>query len=105
MRSKIFDTRTQHTWLVATSAALYCVFHNRQQPHARKLWRIVRSDLEIYGKIALQISEAELTDRDGYLTIDGKRPRKFTRHLFKTLTIKESIENVLRNAFQLQTTG
>lgn len=108
MRSEmllIFDTRTQHTWLVATKAALYCVFDNRRQTHARRLWRIARSDIEMDGRITLQISEAELTDRDGYLIIDGKRPRKFTRLLFKTLTIKESIENMLRNAFQPRTTG
>jgi hypothetical protein len=43
MRSEmllIFDTRTQHTWLVATNAALYCVFDNPRQTHARRLSRI-----------------------------------------------------------------
>jgi len=67
--------------------------------------RIVRIDIEMGGKITLQISEAELTDRDGYLIIDGKHPHKFTRHMFKTLTIKGGTENMLRNAFQLRTTG
>jgi hypothetical protein len=106
MRSEmllIFDTQTQHTWLVATNAALYCVFDNRRQAHARRLWRIARSDIERDRKLILQISDAELNDRYGYLIIDGKRPRKFNKHLFGTLTIKESIENMLRNAFQLHT--
>lgn len=103
MRSEmllIFDTRTQHTWLIATNRALYCVFDNRRQPHARKLWRIARSDIEKDGTLNLQISEAALTERDSYLIIDGQRPRKFTKDLFETLTIRESIENMLRNAFR-----
>jgi hypothetical protein len=105
MRSEmllIFDTPIQHTWLVATNAALYCVFDNRRQPHARKLWRIARSDLEHDGKLIVQIGEAELTGRDNYLIVGGRRPRKFNKRLFETLTIKESIENMLCNAFQLQ---
>jgi len=102
MRSEpllIFDTSTQHTWLLATNAALYCVTDNRRQPHARKLWRIARSDIERDGRFILPIGEAELNDRDGYLIIDGQRPRKFTRALFQTLPIKQSILNMLANAF------
>jgi len=86
MRSEpllIFDTSTQHTWLLATNAALYCVTDNRRQPHARKLWRIARSDIERDGRFILPIGEAELNDRDGYLIIDGQRPRKFTRPCFR----------------------
>lgn len=105
MRSEmllIFDTRTQHTWLMATSAALYCVIDNRRQPHARKLWRLARSDIERNGKLVLEIVEAPVTDRDHYLIIGKQRPRKISKQLFETLTIKESIENMLENAFHCQ---
>lgn len=102
MRSEqllIFDTSTQHTWLLATNAALYCVVDNRRQAHARKLWRIARSDIERDGNFILTMGEAELTDRDSYLIIGEQRPRKFTKRLFETLSIKLSILNMLKNAF------
>ena len=101
----IFEIWIHHTWLLATNAALYCVADTRRQANARRLWRIARSDIESDGKLILQIGAAELTDRDSYLMIDGKRPRKFTKHLFEPLTIQKSIENMLRNAFQMPTVG
>jgi hypothetical protein len=104
MRSEmllIFDTRIQHTWLLATNLALYCIIDTRRQPTARRLWRIARSDIERDGKLILEIRETALSDQDNYLIIDGKRPRKFTKRIFQTLTIRESVENMLRNAFQL----
>jgi hypothetical protein len=98
---EIFDTSTQHTWLMATNMALYCIVDNRRQPHARRLWRIPREDIVTDREITLQISEVALTDRDSYVIINGKRPRKFNRALFQTLSIKESIEMMLVSAFKL----
>jgi hypothetical protein len=96
----IFETRIQHTWLLATNAALYCVIDTRRQPNAQRLWRIVRSDIEREGELILEIKETKWNQRD-LLIIDKKRARRFTKELFETLTITESIENMLRNAFKL----
>jgi hypothetical protein len=97
----IFETRTQHTWLVATNAALYCVVDIRRQPHPRKLWRIGRDELVVDNKLTLQLTETAVTDGDFYIVINRQRPRKFTRRLFEAMSIRESIENMLRNAFGL----
>jgi len=97
----IFETKTQHTWLIATHAALYCVIDNRRQSYPRLLWRIPRDEVIKDGQIILQINEAMLTDRDNYLIIGRMRPRKFTKALFRSLPVKDSIENMLRHAFAL----
>jgi hypothetical protein len=97
----IFATRTQYTWLLATNRALHCVIDNRRQPHARKIWTIPKQDIIADGRVTLPISEAALTERDSYVIIDGKRPRKFNRALFQTLDIQKSIEAMLSSAFKL----
>ncbi len=97
----IFETRRQHTWLLATAKALYCVLDNRREPHARRLWRIPRDEIVRDGMLVLPVNEAELTERDSYVVINGKRPRKFTRDLFKTMTITDSVKSMLGSAFKL----
>jgi hypothetical protein len=95
----IFQTGVQQTWLVASSKALYCVIDKRREQHPRRLWRIASSDIVSEGRIVLQVSEAMLTDKDNYVIIDGKRPRKFTPELFRTLPVTESVKDLLRSAF------
>jgi hypothetical protein len=97
----IFEALKQHTWLLATEMALYCIIDNRSEPHARRLWRIPRDDIVENGKLALSINVAELTERDSFVVIDGKRPRKFSREIFQSMSIKDSIESMLKNAFKL----
>jgi hypothetical protein len=99
----IFSSRTQHTWLIATERALYCVFDILKEGSPRVKWHIPERYLvsEDKKKLIVKISTGDDSDLSGFIIINGKHPRKYSKMLFAQLSIERSIEIMLRKAFRL----
>ncbi len=97
----IFDATRQRTWLIANSHYLYCMFDIIDEPSPRVQWRI-KKDLIISGnKIILKLSTNNYSERNGYLIIDEKKPRKYSRLLFQRVSVERSVRILLMKAFDL----
>ena len=96
----IFWGPKQKTWLIATNKALYCVFDISKENIPRVKWRI-DSD---YIKNGLPISVQDYSDHTGYVVIDSKNRRKYSRKLFTQVSISNAIRAMLHASLGSPTT-
>lgn len=95
----IFWGPTQKTWLVATNKALYCVFDISKEDKPRIKWRILVEQM----KDGLPIWVQDYSERTGYVIIDSKNRRKYSRRLFATRPIRDAIRVVLEESTGIAT--
>lgn len=90
----IFQTSSQQTWLVATSARLYCVLDDLDKSSTRVQWTIPANEIiDEGGNIKINIATQEKTERTGLLEIGERRNWLFSKKLFA----RESIEAKIRD--------
>jgi hypothetical protein len=93
----IFWGPAQKTWLIATNKALYCVFDIKNEKAPRVKWRISKENI---GS-GLTLSVIERSNQTGYIIIDGKKQRKYSRKLFAQVPIDEAIRAMLSSPLGL----
>ncbi|MHC9419868.1 hypothetical protein ACYZX9_14865 [Sphingomonas citri] len=91
----IFDTSKQRTWLVADDKHLHCVSDWSREPEPKLRWSIGRSKIVKNDRISLDIGTADHTGDIGYVRIDGKKPRFYSKRLFTDKPIGEVIRELL----------
>lgn len=101
----IFEAKTQRTWLVATEMALYCVFDIASEKGPRVKWRMGSDRIVSKGELDLPVETQDYSERTGYVIIDGKNRRKYSRLLFRGVSIKRRIRIMLRKAFNISDGG
>jgi hypothetical protein len=88
----IFETRSQHTWLVATRARLYCVLDDIRSPEAELKWSLVPKETDA-GDIHVRSHDAK-PDRFGLVDITSRhKDWLYSRDLF----VAEPIDAVIRD--------
>lgn|SRR5487761_274921 len=98
----IFSSVKQRTWLVASARHLYCIFDLRTEDRPRVNWRIGKEKiLTPERRIGVEIKVEDYSVLSGRVTIDGKKPRKFSKSLFTRLPIDQSIRLMLMKAFDV----
>jgi hypothetical protein len=97
----IFDAPRQRTWLIANSNYLYCIFDIIDESSPRMQWRIKKDSIITDNRIALKIATDNYSIRNGYLIIDEKKPRKYSRLLFQRVSVERSVRILLMKAFDL----
>jgi hypothetical protein len=97
----IFESSTQHTWLLATNAALYCVFDINTEENPRVKWHITKARIIQDNNFILTLKTEPCSINSGYITIDGKNRRKYTKRLFVMMPIRQSIRILLIKAFDM----
>ncbi len=96
-----FEGSSQLTWLSATAEALYCVFDVADEPEPRIKWRLAKERAVQGGTLTLDIEVTDYSRRYGFVKIDAKHKRKYSRELFKTRPVDQSIRLMLISAFQI----
>ena len=101
----LFEGTKQHTWLLTTDKALYCIFDVIGEPEPRVKWRIPREHALRDGRLSLQIAPSELSpssERQGFVTINAKPKRKYSKLLFQRHPVDQAIRVMLMGAFNVR---
>ena len=89
---QIYDTKSQHTWLVVSEEYLYCLIDRIKEDNPRVLWQMSKHELIKNEKLAVELVTVEQSDAGNLdVKIDGKSARKFSTSLFTADEMKEEI--------------
>jgi hypothetical protein len=97
----IFESSSQHTWLVATNIALYCIFDWLKNDNPSVVWRIAKDEIVRNNRITLSIDLKDKSRKNGYVIINAKPPRLYTKSLFSQMPIDQEIMAMLAKAFEI----
>ncbi len=92
----IFDTSKQRTWLLATSARMYCVLDDIRKTAPRLQWTMDRDELVKDGEVIASIGSREKSARTGKLDIGSHRGWLYTKCMFATAGIVDQVRNLIR---------
>lgn len=100
-----FETRKQHTWLVATKARVYCILDDRRKPEPHINWAVNRSEIfDDSGEFVLGLEVAERdkpSNMSGHLHFGPEHRRwLYSKALFRTEPPEVAVENFLREAME-----
>lgn len=94
----IFQTSKQQTWLVATSAGLYCVLDDLGKGFTRVQWAISSKHLVSGGTLTASISARDESERTGLLDVNERRNWLFSKKLFTAKGIEASVRDLISKA-------
>lgn len=98
----IFESARQKTWLIATNLRLYCLFDIAAEERPRVKWKIDKSHLVSDDDgVIVKLSLRESTRRTGFIQINDKNPRKYSKLLFTMAPITRAIRIMLMKAFDI----
>ena len=98
----IFSASRQRTWLVATETDLYCVFDMLWEEQPRIKWKLARAQMvDENNRLTLSIKTEDSSERSGLITIDKKKPRKYSKKLFTRMPIDRSMRLMLMKALNV----
>lgn len=92
----IFSTSKQHTWLVASDKRLYCILDDirKDQPHIN--WSMPRRELVAESNVVVPVKLRDKSEFTGLVDIGAAHLGwLFTKRLFSTKSVKESIRDLL----------
>lgn len=94
---RIFATRRQNTWLVATPKRLYCILDDVRKPQPHMNWSIGRDSLLGNDRaLAFDITSRSKSDRLGLVDIGPKhKDWYFSKSLFAAQPVEDAIRNLI----------
>jgi hypothetical protein len=93
----IFQASKQQTWLVATRSRLYCVLDDVERNFTRIQWRISKEQLIADKTFTLSIITHDNTERIGTVDIGERKGWLYSKKLFASEPITESIKRLIRS--------
>ena len=91
----IFETSSQHTWLVMTAKRLYVILDDVRRPQAKVQWSTSR--------IPPKVRTSERSDWTGIVRFNEReRGWLFTKRIFANIPIEKQIELVARDVLHGQ---
>jgi hypothetical protein len=94
---RIFATRRQNTWLVATPNRLYCILDDVRKPSAHINWSMGRDQLlDGNRNLTIEIKSRSKSDRSGLVDIGPKHKNwYFSKSLFQSQPIEDAIRHMI----------
>ena len=99
----IFNTSTQHTWLIATEIRLYCILDDlkKSKPHIN--WSLHKNDIIKNNRIAIDLVINNKSKNTGLIDIGQKHNRwLFSKKLFLSQPIDTMIKKLLQRSMILK---
>lgn len=81
---------------------MYCIFDLIGEDEPKVQWRIAKENIVSDNSIILNIDVSEHNERFGYLRIDGKNRRKFSKGLFLRMSVKYAVRIMIMKAFDIK---
>ncbi len=96
---QFFETSRQRTWLVATTARLYCILDDVRKPEPHINWSLTRQQIFSGDTLSLRISARENTNRTGLLDIGPEHKNwLYTKALFLTQPVTEAVTEFIKGS-------
>jgi hypothetical protein len=90
----LFTTSTQQTWLIATTARLYCVVDDRRLPTPQMRWAMPLSEART-GPIVTREAAERYRNQAGLLNIGKRLNWIYTKRLFLDRDVVDAVRELI----------
>ena len=95
----LFETSSQHTWLVTTKERLYCILDDVRKPEPHINWSMSRNKIIEGEELKLALKARHKTERTGLVDF-GERHKNwlYSKRLFAGVPVERSVGRFIQDS-------